>query len=163
MQNEGDKERVSSSQRGAHQQNGAQSTSFFSPCVERTNIPPCQSAVSFRSELHSANYNLPLFLDSLICPARSLFSSYPACTPADCRTPVLFSRRPSSSALRHVHVSSLFQNIRFEEDAILSIKLPNEQILRLQLVAGVYLRLIAREKKCRVEWISLRWRRGTSP
>lgn len=136
VQNERSKEHVSSSQRGAHQQNGAQSTSFFLR-VERTNTPSRQSAVSFRSELHSTNCNLPLFLDSLI-PYLSclclLFSSYPACMPA-C-LPIAgpsFSLQddfPPELSVTFTCRVSVFQNVHFERTgATLSIKISNEKIL----------------------------------
>jgi len=57
----------------------ARNRRHFFPHVERT--PRRVSRLSrFAAELHSTNCNLPLFLDSLICPTYLLLSSYPACT-----------------------------------------------------------------------------------
>lgn len=117
VQDERGKERVSSSQRGAHQQNGAQSTSFFFP--RGTNEHPVASVRCLVSQRASQRkLQSPPFsrFPYLSCLLASLFlSCLSACRLQDSRS--LFRTTLFLSSLSRTRVAFFFQNVRFETRA----------------------------------------------
>lgn len=164
VQNERGKERVSSSQRGAHQQNGAQSTSFFSP--RGTNEHPVASVgclVSQRAsqrKLQSPPFSRFPYLSCLLASLflSCLYACLPACLPIAgpsslFRTTLFLSSLPRTRVVDFFRMFVLRERCNFVDK---NVKWTN--ITWLPLIVGMHFQLkiylIAREKKCSSRWIA---------